>query len=110
MIRLSRREIMLASAAITIAGTPSFAGDTDLRALGLAEPAFNVDAVLDIPDLTGAVHQLEDYRGKTVVVSFWAPWCPPCRKEMPTLARLGRELGNSRNDFPACSRWPTRGR
>ncbi|MEM8702076.1 MAG: TlpA disulfide reductase family protein [Pseudomonadota bacterium] len=93
MIRLSRREIVVGSAAIAVAGTPSFAQETDLRALGLAEPAFNVDAELNIPDLTGAVHQLEDYRGKTVVVSFWATWCPPCRKEMPTLARLGRELG-----------------
>ncbi len=93
MIRLSRREILAGSAAVAIAGTPALAEEVDLRALGLAEPAFSVDAELNIPDLTGAVHQLEDYRGKTVVVSFWATWCPPCRKEMPTLARLGRELG-----------------
>ncbi|MBG6232807.1 thiol-disulfide isomerase/thioredoxin [Labrenzia sp. EL_208] len=93
MIRLNRREILVGSAAVAVAGTPAFAQETDFRSLGLAEPAFTVDAELNIPDLAGKVHQLEDYRGKTVVVSFWATWCPPCRKEMPTLARLGQQLG-----------------
>ncbi|MBG6142337.1 thiol-disulfide isomerase/thioredoxin [Labrenzia sp. EL_142] len=93
MIRLNRREILVGSAAVAVAGIPAFAQETDFRSLGLAEPAFTVDAELNIPDLAGKVHQLEDYRGKTVVVSFWATWCPPCRKEMPTLARLGQQLG-----------------
>lgn len=97
MIRLNRREILAGSAALALAATPAMAEQADFRKLGLAEPAFDVDAVLDLPDLAGNIHQLEDYRGKTVVVSFWATWCPPCRKEMPTLARLGRELGT--DDF-----------
>jgi thiol-disulfide isomerase/thioredoxin len=36
---------------------------------------------------------LEQHRGKIVVLNFWASWCPPCRKEMPLLARVQRDYG-----------------
>ena len=37
-------------------------------------------------DLDGKLHRLSDYRGKMVVVNYWATWCPPCREELPELA------------------------
>ncbi len=44
-------------------------------------PTFN------LPDMNGKMHQLSDYLGKPVIVSFWATWCPPCLKEIPQLNR-----------------------
>jgi thiol-disulfide isomerase/thioredoxin len=38
-----------------------------------------------LPDLEGKNHKLSDYRGKWVVVNYWATWCPPCLKEIPDL-------------------------
>jgi cytochrome c biogenesis protein CcmG, thiol:disulfide interchange protein DsbE len=37
---------------------------------------------------------LHDFRGKVVVLNFWATWCPPCIEEMPSLVAMQRQLGN----------------
>ncbi len=38
-------------------------------------------------DASGKTHSLEEWRGKPLIVHLWASWCPPCRAEMPQLAR-----------------------
>ena len=38
-----------------------------------------------LPDLAGTEHSLSDYRGRWVVVNYWATWCPPCLDEIPEL-------------------------
>ena len=42
-------------------------------------------------DVNGRTVRLSDYKGKVVLINFWATWCPPCRAEMPDLVRLQRE-------------------
>ena len=43
---------------------------------------------LELTDVDGKVHKLSDYRGKAVLVNFWATWCAPCREEMPSIEAL----------------------
>ena len=46
-----------------------------------------------LKDLRGGVRALGDYKGKVVLLNFWATWCPPCRAEVPDLIKWQREYG-----------------
>ncbi|NNJ50361.1 MAG: TlpA family protein disulfide reductase [Gammaproteobacteria bacterium] len=49
---------------------------------------------IELTDTDDASHRLHDYRGKVVVLNFWATWCPPCVEEIPSLGRLQRAFSN----------------
>jgi thiol-disulfide isomerase/thioredoxin len=46
---------------------------------------------LEIKDVEGRALRLSDYKGKVVLLNFWATWCAPCRTEMPDLVKWQRE-------------------
>jgi peroxiredoxin len=48
--------------------------------------------VLELAALDGQPQRLEDYRGRVVLVNFWATWCAPCVEEMPSIEKLRRSL------------------
>jgi peroxiredoxin len=63
--------------------------DDAFRELELIRPSrqkFAEDFTLGMAD--GSSFRLNAHRGKTVLINFWATWCPPCREEMPALERL----------------------
>jgi peroxiredoxin len=47
-----------------------------------------------LEDIEGHKVQLSDFRGKVVMVNFWATWCPPCRAEIPDFVALQRAYGS----------------
>ena len=67
-----------------------------LAALLIAATGARGQSVRKAPSLTlrsveGRSLRLSDYKGKVVLLNFWATWCPPCRAEMPDLVKLQRD-------------------
>lgn len=64
--------------------------------LSSTEPAKNsasdVFFASNLLNVENIPQSLEQYRGKTLVINFWATWCPPCREEMPELSALQTEF------------------
>ncbi|MCY4488791.1 MAG: TlpA disulfide reductase family protein [Deltaproteobacteria bacterium] len=64
-----------------------------LRKLGFLVPEASEEApAFTTVDAAGNKVASEDYRGKVVLLNFWATWCPPCRLEMPDMERLYQEF------------------
>jgi peroxiredoxin len=91
--RVTRRAALLAG---VVAIGAAFAGHASGRALD--KPLQAVESLPKAPALIltdeegKKTWRLSELRGKVVLVNFWATWCPPCRKELPSMERLWRQF------------------
>jgi len=77
---------LLVTIAVWLAFAPPAAADDAAQTLTKLPKPFPAPQFA-LKDENGKNHRLSDYRGKVVVLNFWATWCPPCRYEMPSMER-----------------------
>ena len=88
---------------LVFAANAALAGPVDWQAARdaglpkLVESTVTPAPQVEFTDVEGATHTLADWKGKVVLLNFWATWCAPCREEMPSLDALQAELGG--DDF-----------
>ncbi|MFC0199793.1 TlpA disulfide reductase family protein [Paracoccus rhizosphaerae] len=90
--------------ALLIGANAAFAAEPDWQAardgglekLVVAEEPAPISGT-EFTDPDGGTHTLADWKGKVVLLNFWATWCAPCREEMPALDRLQSQMGG--DDF-----------
>jgi thiol-disulfide isomerase/thioredoxin len=77
-------------------GPHGAAADELLGSIGLVKPAMGSAPDFHLLDSHGSPVALSSFRGRWVLLNFWATWCEPCREEMPSMEQLGRQIGEQR--------------
>ena len=67
--------------------------DDLVKSIGLVKPPVASAPDFNLLDINGSPVGLSGYRGRFVLLNFWATWCAPCREEMPSMEQLSRNVG-----------------
>lgn len=100
--------LVIAVAAL-VAGLAGYYTSTALRGsaaadtTGLPLEAAETLLAITLPDVDGQPYALADWRGKVLVINFWATWCPPCIKEIPEFSAVSRRYADKPVQFVGIS-------
>lgn len=85
--------VMLMTGAASTVRSAAASACSALRPNPLSASLRALEADFTLPDLDGTMVSLRQLRGRPVLVSFFATWCPPCVEEAPSLDALARQMG-----------------
>jgi cytochrome c biogenesis protein CcmG, thiol:disulfide interchange protein DsbE len=90
----STKRLIAAAFGFLLVGVVYYAAHRSASRLGSSAAAIHQPAPdFTLPNLDGGTIQLSSYRGKVVLLDFWATWCTPCREETPHFVELQHEYG-----------------
>jgi len=67
--------------------------DSNMASAATVLPSFSIQ------DINGNIVNLQSFRGKKLFVNLWASWCPPCKREMPSIEKLYQSVDSSKAKF-----------
>lgn len=83
-----RRGFLLAVGMVLVTACGQENSATSFSPPAVAPNASKALLALTLPDLAGTPQALGQWKGKILVVNYWATWCPPCKEEMPAFSRI----------------------
>ena len=98
MARRSTLIAVLAAGALAL-GAGIYFGAERFGTSTEARPSAATLLALTLPDPAGKSESLAQWKGKLLIVNFWATWCSPCREEMPEFVRVQQEFGGKGLQF-----------
>lgn len=93
---MKHTSILFAAAVLALSGGLLLSQMTESTKPSSVNPA---QLNFSLPDLSGKSQPISRWQGKTLVINFWATWCPPCLKEIPEFIKLQAELANANVQF-----------
>lgn len=92
-LHLNYKSLLLILAIFMLIAESSIANDKDFEKMGVVRPKNELPAPgFSLETSNGNHISLDDFKGKTVLLNFWATWCKPCRDELPSMQRLYESL------------------